>query len=168
MNIIRLPIVSILPNPKNPRVIKDAMYARLVQSLKEAPWMLEIRPLVVDAGGMVLGGNMRLKAAKEAGFKQVPVIRATDLTPEQQREFIIKDNVGYGEWDLDMLREDWDAEDLEAWGLDIPDLPDEPIDNESAYESKWEVVVECTSESEQERAFNHLKKLGYVCRVLSI
>lgn len=168
MNIIRLPIASIHSNPKNPRVIKDAMHARLVKSLQEAPWMLEIRPLVVDTQCMVLGGNMRLKAAKEAGFKQVPVIKVTDLTAEQQREFIIKDNLGYGEWDLDMLREEWDANDLEAWGLDIPDLSEEAIKDDFTYESKYEVVVECIDEAEQERTFNHLKKLGYICRVLSI
>jgi hypothetical protein len=82
--------------------------------------MLELRPIVVNDDMIVLGGNMRLKACKEAGLKEVPIIKASDLTDEQQREFIIKDNVGFGEWDWDMLANEWNAEKLDDWGLDIP------------------------------------------------
>jgi hypothetical protein len=119
---VSVPIGSVKPNPSNPRLIKDAKFRQLVQSVRDFPQMLELRPIVVDADGVVLGGNMRLKACKEAGLKQVPVIRADDLTPEQQREFVVKDNVGFGEWDWDALANEWDAEPLAEWGLDVPDV----------------------------------------------
>jgi DNA modification methylase len=119
---VSVPIGSVKPNPSNPRLIKDAKFRQLVQSVRDFPQMLELRPIVVDADGMVLGGNMRLKACKEAGLKQVPVIRADDLTPAQQREFVVKDNVGFGEWDWDALANEWGEEPLAEWGLDVPDV----------------------------------------------
>ena len=115
-------IKDIKPNPSNPRIIKDDKFAKLVQSIKDFPQMLELRPIVINSDNIVLGGNMRLRACKEAGLKEVPVMRADDLTPEQQAEFIIKDNVGFGEWDWDMLANQWDAEKLNDWGLDVPDF----------------------------------------------
>jgi DNA modification methylase len=121
MNIETVKISTIKSNPNNPRVIKDDKFDKLVQSIKDFPQMLEIRPIVVNDDMIVLGGNMRLKACKEAGLKEVPIIKASDLTEEQQREFIIKDNVGFGEWDWEQLKE-WDGEELEAWGLDVPDF----------------------------------------------
>ena len=105
-------------NPNNPRLVKDDKFKKLVKSIKEFPDMLKIRPIVVNKDMIVLGGNMRLKACKEAGLKEVPIIRAENLTEEQQREFIIKDNVGFGEWDWDLLANEWDATQLEEWGLD--------------------------------------------------
>ena len=117
-------IENIKTNPKNPRVIKDEKFAKLVQSLKDFPEMLEKRPLVcfTDTDGklVVLGGNMRLKAAKEIGLKELPVIIADDWTEEQKAQFLIKDNVGFGEWNWDELQSDWDVEKLADWGLDIP------------------------------------------------
>jgi hypothetical protein len=117
-------IGKIKPNPKNPRVIKDDKYAKLLKSLSEFPQMLQKRPLVcftdVDKKLVVLGGNMRLKAATELKFKELPVMLADDWTEEQKNEFLIKDNVGFGEWNWDELANEWDAEQLEAWGLDIP------------------------------------------------
>ena len=110
----------IKPNPNNPRLIKDEKFAKLVKSIKEFPQMLELRPIVVSDDMIVLGGNMRLKACKEAGLKEVPIIKASSLTPEQQKEFIIKDNVGFGEWDWEMIANEWDAEQVADWGLDIP------------------------------------------------
>ena len=82
--------------------------------------MLKIRPIVVNNNMVVLGGNMRLKACKEAGLKEVWVLKADDLTEQQQREFIVKDNVGFGEWDWDMIANGWDVNELDAWGLDLP------------------------------------------------
>jgi ParB-like chromosome segregation protein Spo0J len=120
MNIESVKISTVKSNPNNPRVIKDDKFDKLVQSIKDFPQMLEIRPIVVNDDMIVLGGNMRLKACKEAGLKEVPIIKASDLTEEQQREFIIKDNVGFGEWDWEQLKE-WDGEELEVWGLDVPD-----------------------------------------------
>lgn len=116
-------------NPNNPRIIKDDKFAKLVKSIQELPQMLEIRPIVVNADMVVLGGNMRLKACKEAGLKEVPIIIADNLSEEQQREFLIKDNVSGGEWDFEMLANEWDVEQLEDWGLDIPSFD---INNEES------------------------------------
>lgn len=124
MEVLYRNIAEIKPNPKNPRVIKDEKFAKLVQSLRDFPEMLEKRPLVcfTDTDGklVVLGGNMRLKAAKEIGLKELPVIIADDWTEEQKAQFLIKDNVGFGEWNWDELQNDWDVQKLEDWGLDIP------------------------------------------------
>jgi DNA modification methylase len=113
-------IKLIIPNPSNPRIIKDTKFAKLVKSIKDFPEMLALRPIVVDEYMIVLGGNMRLKACIEAGLKRVPVIKASMLTADQQKEFIIKDNVGYGEWDWDILANQWDEHLLNDWGLDVP------------------------------------------------
>ena len=120
MNITTTKLTDIKSNPNNPRIIKDDKFKKLVASIKEFPQMLSLRPIVVNDDMIILGGNMRLKACKEAGLKEVPVIKASDLNEEQQKAFIIKDNVGYGEWDWDMLANEWDAEDLVEWGLDVP------------------------------------------------
>ena len=112
-------ISDVKSNPNNPRIIKDEKFHKLVQSLKDFPEMAKVRPVVVNQDFVVLGGNMRLKAMKEAGWKEVPV-EVVDWSEEQQREFIIKDNVGFGEWDWDMLANEWEADDLEKWGLDLP------------------------------------------------
>lgn len=113
-------IKEVKANPSNPRVIKNDKFKKLVNSIKEFPQMLEIRPIVVNEENIVLGGNMRLKACKEAGLKEVHIIKASNLTEEQQREFIVKDNVGFGEWDWDLLANDWDVDKLDEWGLDLP------------------------------------------------
>ena len=115
----KVKLSEVKSNPNNPRLIKDEKFSKLVKSIKEFPKMLEIRPIVVNDEMVVLGGNMRLKACKEAGLKEIPIIKASDLTEEQQREFIIKDNVGFGEWDWDILANEWDSEHLEEWGLDV-------------------------------------------------
>jgi len=113
-------ISEIKSNPNNPRLIKDDKFKKLVKSIQEFPEMLKLRPIVVNNEMIVLGGNMRLKACKEAGLKEVYILKADDLTVEQQKEFIVKDNVGFGEWDWDMLANEWDTEKLEEWGLDLP------------------------------------------------
>ena len=113
-------INEVKANPNNPRIIKDDKFAKLVKSINEFPQMLNLRPIVVNDDMVVLGGNMRLKACKEAGLKEIPIIKASELTEQQQKEFIVKDNVGYGEWDWNDLANNWDAEQLQDWGLDIP------------------------------------------------
>jgi ParB-like chromosome segregation protein Spo0J len=113
-------ISEIKLNPNNPRLIKDDKFKKLVQSIKDFPEMLDIRPIVVNSDMVILGGNMRFKACKEAGLKEIPVIVADNLTEEQQREFLIKDNTSGGEWDFEMLANEWDNEQLEEWGLDLP------------------------------------------------
>ena len=105
-------------NPNNPRLIKDEKFKKLCQSLKDFPEMLNIRPIVVNKDMIILGGNMRYKAAKEIGLKEIPVTIA-DLTEDKQREFLIKDNTSGGEWDWKVLANEWDSEELEAWGLDL-------------------------------------------------
>jgi DNA modification methylase len=120
MKIEKWKVSEVKANPNNPRVIKDDKFKKLVKSIQDFPEMLELRPIVVNSDGIVLGGNMRLKACKEAGLKEVPVIKAEDLTEDQQKEFIIKDNVGFGEWDWEDLASNWDAEELTEWGLDLP------------------------------------------------
>jgi ParB-like chromosome segregation protein Spo0J len=118
MKAIKTKLSEVKLNPNNPRLIKDDNFKKLVQSIKDFPEMLEIRPIVVNADMVILGGNMRFKACKEAGLKEVPIIIADNLTEEQQREFLIKDNVSGGEWDWSLLA-DWDTEQLEDWGLEV-------------------------------------------------
>jgi ParB-like chromosome segregation protein Spo0J len=116
----KVKISEVKNNPNNPRLIKDDKFKKLVQSLKDLPEMAEVRPIVVNTDMVVLGGNMRLKAMKEAGWKEVPV-EVVDWDEDKQKQFIIKDNVGFGEWDWEQLANEWDAEELDAWGLDVPD-----------------------------------------------
>jgi hypothetical protein len=117
-------ISEVKQNPNNPRTIRDDKFERLVTSIKAFPEMLNIRPIVVNNDMVVLGGNMRLKACREAGLKQVPIIVAGELTEAQQREFIIKDNVSGGEWDWSALTSEWDTEQLTDWGLDVVNWSD--------------------------------------------
>ena len=121
---------EIKAKPNNPRVIRDDKFEKLKNSIESFPQMLALRPIVVDTDGIILGGNMRLRALQDLGYKEIPdewVKRADELTEEQKREFIIKDNVGFGQWEWDMLANEWDSEQLSEWGLDMPDWAgDEP------------------------------------------
>lgn len=119
----KISIKLVKSNPNNPRIIKDDKFAKLVASIKEFPKMLELRPIVVNDDMIVLGGNMRLKACIAAGLKEVFIIKASDLTEQEQKQFIIKDNVSGGEWDWSMLANEWDAEELDEWGLDVWQKP---------------------------------------------
>jgi hypothetical protein len=112
-------ITDIKLNPNNPRLIKDDKFKKLVQSIKDFPEMLDIRPIVVNKDMIILGGNMRYRACKEAGIKEIPVI-VTDLSEDKQREFLIKDNTSGGEWDWNVLANEWDVSELTEWGIDIP------------------------------------------------
>ena len=118
----KMKLSDIKPNPNNPRIIKDDKFRKLVKSIEEFPAMMALRPMVINSDNIVLGGNMRLKALKELGYKDIPdewVRRAEDLTEDEQRRFIIADNVGFGEHDWEMLANEWDAEELEDWGLEL-------------------------------------------------
>ena len=121
-------INEIKPNPNNPRIIKDVKFKQLVKSIQDFPQMLELRPIVIDENNMVLGGNMRLKACIEAGLTDVPVIHANNLSEDKKKEFIVKDNIGYGEWEWDALANEWNIEDLDNWGLDIPAFANNDIE----------------------------------------
>jgi len=125
-------ISKVIPNSDNPRYIKEDKFKKLVQSLKDFPEMANARPIVVNTEMVALGGNMRLKAMQEAGWSEVPV-EIVDWSEEQQREFIIKDNVGFGEWDWDMIANEWDAEEVKGWGLD---LPDKGLNEEGEYQDE--------------------------------
>jgi len=164
-------ITEIKNNPNNPRIIKDDKFTKLVNSIKEFPKMLEIRPIVVNDDMIVLGGNMRLKACKEAGLKEVPIIKASELTEDEQRQFIIKDNVSGGEWDWEMLANEWDGEQLEEWGLDVPnwsagvqqnEMTDDDVDITEEFDpignmdGKQRVVFLFDGPEEAESYLNHL------------
>jgi DNA modification methylase len=116
----KVSIKLVKSNTDNPRIIKDDKFKKLVKSIQDFPQMLELRPIVVNDEMVVLGGNMRLKACKEAGLKEVFIIKASELTEDQQKEFIIKDNVGFGEWDWDLIANEWDTDLVQEWGLDLP------------------------------------------------
>jgi len=151
MKIQTVKISSVKLNKDNPRFIKDDKFKQLVKSIKEFPEMLKIRPIVVNNDNMILGGNMRLKACKEAGLKEIHIIKADDLTEEQQKEFIIKDNVGFGQWEWDMLANEWDNEQLEDWGLDLPiDLEEPSFDELTAEDKNKPATLKITFESPEQ------------------
>ncbi len=131
----RVDIRTDTPKPyDNPRVIKDGKFQKLVKSITELPQMLELRPVVVNRDMIVLGGNMRLKACEAAGLTEVPVIFAENLTPEQEREFIIKDNSSFGEWDWDLLANEWNVDQLQEWGMDIGGFDLSPDEFDESFE----------------------------------
>lgn len=140
-------ISDIKTNPNNPRLIKDDNFQKLVQSVKDFPEMLEIRPIVVNKDMIILGGNMRFKACKEAWIKEIPIIIADNLSPEQEREFLIKDNVSWGEWDYNLLANEWDTKQLVDWGMDLPDFGEEEVEDvieeseQSVYSGKTEIPL---------------------------
>jgi len=169
----KIKISKIKKNPNNPRLIKDNKFHKLVKSIKEFPEMLDIRPIVVNEEMIVLGGNMRLKACQEAGLKEIPVIKASELTAKQQREFIVKDNVGFGEWDWDMVANEWDNDLLNEWGLDVWQ-PEKEIDysilneidldeevNNMYQQTKKSIILEYPTElyeNEVKEVYESLKK----------
>jgi len=133
-------VKDLKPNPNNPRYIRDEKFEKLKKSIQDFPEMLKLRPVVVDDDMMVLGGNMRLKALTELGIEEVEVIKAKDLTEEQKAEFIIKDNVGFGEWDWDMLANEWDNVQLGEWGMDVWQLDansDVDMVNSGTEDDEW-------------------------------
>jgi hypothetical protein len=115
----KVKITEVFSNPVNPRTIKEAEFKKLVKSIKDFPEMLNLRPIVVNAEGGIIGGNMRYLACKDIGLKEIPVIRAENLTDEQIEQFIIKDNVSFGDWDWDILANDWTSSELNDWGLGV-------------------------------------------------
>ena len=167
----RLSINKIKPNAVNPRYIKDHKFKKLVKSIKNFPEMLEKRPIIVDENLIVLGGNMRLKASIEAGLKEVWIDIAEGWSEDQKKEFIIKDNVGFGEWDWDILGNEWNVKQLEDWGLDGFPFEEEQIeikDISDSIESSFRVEVELENEEEQEKLYNELINKGYICRLLTL
>jgi hypothetical protein len=161
-------ISKVKGNPSNPRIIKNDKFKKLVKSIQEFPEMLKLRPIVVDEDMMVLGGNMRLKASKDAGLKEVWIEIAEGLTEEQKKEFIVKDNVGFGEWEWDILANEWDSVQLAEWGLDVWENLDDTKEDENTYTQKIETPkYEPTGEKPtEEELYNEdkvkelIKKIG--------
>ena len=136
----KIQISKIKPNPNNPRIIKDYKFKKLINSIKEFPEMLKLRPIVVDEKNIILGGNMRYKACVQAGLKEIYVIQADNLTEEQKKEFVIKDNASFGEWDWDIIANEWDTEEIKDWGLEIKTF------GENIAEAEWIGMPEFSQE----------------------
>ena len=145
----KVSISSIKENENNPRSINKQKFEKLVKSVKEFPEMLKLRPIVVDKDNIILGGNMRYKACREVGLKEVYIIQAEDLTDKQAKEFIIKDNIGFGEWDWDILANTFDNVELKDWGLDVWQ-PEEAID--------YSVLDEIDLEEKIDNLYDQTKK----------
>jgi hypothetical protein len=145
----KVSISSIKENENNPRSINKQKFEKLVKSVKEFPQMLSLRPIVVDKDNIILGGNMRYKACREVGLKEVYIIQAEDLTDKQAQEFIIKDNIGFGEWDWDILANTFDNVELKDWGLDVWQ-PEEAID--------YSVLDEIDLEEKIDNLYDQTKK----------
>ena len=172
---MKLKINELKSNESNPRLIKNHKFKKLVQSIKDFPEMLELRPVIVDEDMTILGGNMRYRACKEAGLKEVPVKIAKGLTEKQKKEFIVKDNVGYGEWDWTMLGNEWKSNKLDDWGLDVWQNYDDNVNKVNSgdensewvgmpeFEPKEDVVkIIISFDKEQDREdFNNKYKLKY-------
>lgn len=164
----KIKISEVKPNPNNPRLIKDDKFKKLVNSIKTFPEMLELRPIIVNDDMIVLGGNMRLKACKEAGLKEVHIIKASNLSEAQQAEFIIKDNVGFGEWDWDMIANEYNEQDLKDWGLDLPKFEDGIEDEEKEYDDtqKWFLNIEFENEEDCQKKYELLISEGLICKIV--
>ena len=172
-----LNIKEVRENPENPRFIIDSKFKKLVESIKSFPEMLEKRPIVVDENMVVLGGNMRLKACKAAGIFEIWVDIAKDWTEEQKKEFIVKDNIGFGQWDWDILANEWNTEELQSWGLEFMPFEEEDVleqdikeqkDLSDSINSSFRLEVELENEIEQEKLYNELINKGYICRLLTL
>lgn len=130
----KVDIRTVKENKKNPRYIRDNKFKKLVKSIKDFPEMLEYRPIIVDENMTILGGNMRYKAAKAAGLFEIYIDVVKDWTDKQKEQFIIKDNVGFGDWDWDLLANEWDVKDLNDWGLNLPEFEPNNIEINEAVE----------------------------------
>lgn len=158
-------------NDNNPRFIKDERFKKLVKSIKDFPEMLEKRPIIVDENMIVLGGNMRLRACEAAGLKEVWVDQVTDWSEEQKKEFIIKDNIGFGEWDFDLLANEWEQDKLLDWGFEELQFLDDNnnlILEEKKLLSKIQVIIDCENILEQKQLYEEFKNRGLKCQVFTL
>ena len=167
----KVEVQKLAENPDNPRLLKADKKNKLEKSIKEFPEMLEARPIVVNTDYTILGGNMRYKALLATGAKEVDVL-VVDWSEEKQKEFIIKDNVGFGEWDWDLLNE-WNQDELVDWGMDILmfDMDNEVVnekDLSDKLEQSFKIEIDLESEEEQEKMYNQLIADGYKCRILTL
>tara|TARA_Y100001973_G_C5158472_1_gene312189 strand:- start:710 stop:1288 length:579 start_codon:yes stop_codon:yes gene_type:complete len=145
----KIEIKKLKNNPNNPRLINESKFNRLKKSLSEFPKMLELRPIVVDENFIVLGGNMRLQALKELGIKETYYIQEKNLTEEQKKQFIIKDNASFGDWDWDLLANEWESSELKDWGIDVWQ-PEKDLD--------YSVLEEVDVDDEMQTMYEQTKK----------
>lgn len=166
---MKVPIHSLRENPENPRSISGEKFQKLVNSIRQFPEMMEARPIVVDQNNVILGGNMRFKAAKEAGLQEVDVYVAS-WDEAKNSEFIIKDNVGFGEWDWDMLANEWDAVDLQDWGLDVwspaKEEGDEITEDTYNFGEQWFLSVELDDEKQTQEWYQKLMDAGLKVKIV--
>lgn len=162
-------------NPDNPRIIRDDKFLKLIESIENFPQMLYIRPIIIDAHNRILGGNQRFLACKELKYTEVPVIRALELTEEQYKEFVLKDNYSSGEWDIDKLINEWDHSFLDMIGINANKLIDNmnnPSDRQGLDETKldnmFKIEVSCQNETEQGKLYNELIDRGHTCKLLTL
>ena len=156
---------DIKKNPRNPRIIRDAQFLKLKKSVAEFPRMLELRPIVLDEANMVIAGNMRLEALKANNYKEIPeewIKRAEDFTPEELRRFIITDNTHFGEHDWEMIANEWDAEPLDEWGLEVPMMTEPPEEISGESDSNTKGIPTLSLPKRREQAIYHLSQLA-VC-----
>lgn len=167
MKIGKINIDKLKPNPNNPRTISTEKFRKLVNSIKEFPKMLELRPLIVDEDFVVLGGNMRLEALKELQILEVPYIQKKDLTEEQKKQFIIKDNLSFGQWDWDILGNEWNSLELNEWGMDVwnaEDIDYSPeLNPETEYADVTKEEVEKQAKVLAEQMLKELKHTEVMC-----
>jgi hypothetical protein len=170
----KIQLDTLIPNPKNPRIIKDSKFKKLVKSIEEFPKMLSMRPIIIDENRVILGGNMRFAALKHIGITEVEpdcVSQRFDLTEDEKKEFLIKDNLNYGEWDTEELANEWDHFKLDEWGADVPSFePEEPEPESSKAKdrgTKWFLNIEFESESDAEHWFNKLKPEGFTMKIIN-
>tara|TARA_R110000796_G_scaffold10042_3_gene33668 strand:- start:3514 stop:4023 length:510 start_codon:yes stop_codon:yes gene_type:complete len=165
MHISKVKIESIEPNKNNPRFIIDYKFKKLVKSITEFPKMLEVRPIIVDENNVILGGNMRYKACIELGLKEVYIQTFKDLTESEKNEFIIKDNLGFGEWDWDLLGNEWNQQELEDWGLDgfpFEGEDENEVGPEDAFTNDvFTIEILLESEQEHQKLKSELQNRGY-------
>ena len=173
-------VSSLKKNPKNPRQIRDEKFEKLKASIQEFPQMMALRPMIVDETNTVLGGNMRLNAIKALGMTEIPdewVKKASDLTEDQKKEFVIKDNSGFGEYDWDAIANEWSDLPLTDWGLDVPGFEEiEPEGDADAdggqddtglnYQTQFGVIVICADEHQQQGVFEELSAKGLNCKIV--
>lgn len=158
--IVNRKLSSLKENPKNPRFIRDEKFEALVESLSEFEKMLKLRPIVIQPDGTILGGNMRFKAAQELGLKTIPCIVADDLSEDEIKEFIIKDNGHFGEYDWGIIRSDWDIPVVEAWGLEVP-KEEQPKTVSFEVTKKYKLTVLCKDEQDLIALHQRLLNEGY-------
>lgn len=153
---------------RNPRTISKQRMDMLVESIKDNPDYFEARPIICsDRTGklVIIAGNQRLRAAGMAGLSEVPVVTIHGLSEEREREITIRDNVELGEWDFDLLANDWDVEDLQNWGVDVLKKNDDIKDlSEELNFNDYVVEIKCQNEEEQEKLFNEMTQRGYECK----